>query len=242
MLAFEVSRAAADDASSFGGKVPRLSRLRVRALLGDPIALRDRPVYAGVNVLTIVADGDDTRFVMHHRASDRVASAMGTNHVVPAGEFQPSGVDPAAWADDLELWRCISREYAEELLGEASAAGQGHDSVRFELESPHLELAEGLQAGTIRAWFLGMGLDPLSLKAEILCAVVFDRDTFRSIFGETLRSENEEGILLRGSDLRGPRFPDDVSRYLSGPEQEKTLSAAAACLALGVRHADVLLR
>ena len=44
--------------------------------------------------------------------------------MIPAGVFQPSGEAPWNWPNDFDLWRCMLREYAEELLG----ADEDHDS------------------------------------------------------------------------------------------------------------------
>ena len=46
-----------------------------------------------------------------------VATIPGLAGLVPAGEFQPTSAAHAALRSDADVWRCVMREFAEEILG-----------------------------------------------------------------------------------------------------------------------------
>jgi hypothetical protein len=153
---------------SAANRVPELPRGRREA--GGPFQLDRRCVVPGVNTLTIRSDGDEASFFMHLRGGDLVATAMGTYHVAPAGEFQPGGVNPADFVSDADLWRTIVREYAEEFLGLPDAAGTSGRTINYGRDLPYSLIHKARQTRGCSVYFLGLGIDPLSLKAEILTA------------------------------------------------------------------------
>ena len=53
---------------------------------------------------------------MMHKRSGQYVVGDALYHVVPAGEFAPSDLSLAAIDADFDLWRNITREFAEELL------------------------------------------------------------------------------------------------------------------------------
>lgn len=89
-----------------------------RESLRGPFDFAGRCATPGINTLTIRASRRRSFFYLHRRTS--VATARGTVHVVPAGEFQPSGGDTeghAVGGADLDVRSTIIREYMEEILG-----------------------------------------------------------------------------------------------------------------------------
>lgn len=217
---------------------PLLSRLerrhRLRTALGNPLDLSRRCVIPGVSTLTIRKADGDSRFFMHNRI--RVALAQGTHHVTPAGEFQPSGSGANLFNQDRDLWKNIQREYHEEFLGAPESWHTGH-SPDYRNEEPYKLFNEVYEQGDLKVWFLGIGLDPLTLKAEILTCAVWEGEAFDLLFG-TIVDTNEEGILFIGDDRKGMHLTRaNLDAYRLGPQ---TLAAGRACIDLLLRHRETI--
>jgi hypothetical protein len=73
--------------------------------------------------------------------------AGGMLQAIPSGIFQPSSVLPAAMEQDFSLWRNISREYAEELLGFDEHDGDGQP-VDYTME-PFAGMDDACHAGLL---------------------------------------------------------------------------------------------
>ena len=175
-------------------------------------------------------------FLLHWRDPARVATAGGTYDVIPAGEFQPSSV--ALWdrRADLDLWRNIVREYAEEVLGEPEHDGSRSQPIDYDAWPLYQRLEAAQDDGTVAPFLLGLGLDALTLAATILTVVVIDDEVFCEVFGDAVRF-NDEGEVVTvggGSPAGGVPFTREaVSRMLSS---EPMASPGAACLALEWQH------
>lgn len=91
-----------------------------RAQIGSPVDPSRRPMNLAISALTIRHDRatGDARFLLHWRDPAKVGHAGGLYQVIPVGVFQPATDTPASVENDLSLWRCLVREYAEEILGE----------------------------------------------------------------------------------------------------------------------------
>jgi hypothetical protein len=208
---------------------------RLRSALGNPLDLSARCVIPGISTLTIRKAGSDSRFFMHERT--RVALAQGTQHVTPAGEFQPSGPAPDLFDEDRDLWRNIQREYDEEFLGTPETWDTGK-SPDYENDEPYKTFDAAYRSKQLRVWFLGIGLDPLTLKAEILTCAVWAKDAFDHAFGKMVE-RNEEGMLILHKDRKG--IPLEAKRLESYRESQTILSAGRACIDLFGKHWDFLM-
>jgi hypothetical protein len=206
-----------------------------RAALGGPFGLTRRCAPLAVSALTLRHDratGTAT-FPLHYRAPGLVSHAAGLYQVIPVGVFQPSGEAPWNESNDFSLWRCLLREYAEEFLG----AAEDHGSERAPLDYGAWPLAaamtDGLDDGTVRAWCLGLGADPLTFALDLLAVVVIDAPLYDDLFGAIVR-ENAEGRVL-------PQHPFDtpaVTALLAGKPFQP---AAGALLTLALAHQGGLL-
>lgn len=220
---------------------PSWRSLPLRRLVGDPFDLTRRVVLPSINTLTIRKAPDRVSFVLHNRSADRVAVAGGMLHVMPAGVFQPSSLLPSAQVEDFDLWRNMMREYSEEFLGNPEHGGDG---VPIDYDSqPFVTMTEAFDQGRIRSWYLGTGVDALTLFGEILTVTVFDADVYDELFAEMVEANEEGTIVVAGSrTARSTAIPFDemtVPRLLE--ERERFAPAAAACLRLAWEHRDVLL-
>jgi hypothetical protein len=210
-------------------------RQPLREAIGDPCDLAARPVMMAVATLTLRVDRSSgtATFPLHYRDPRKVGHAGGLYQVIPAGIFQPSG--EAGWnsPNDFSLWHCMLREYAEELLG----VSEDHDSERGPIDYPAWPFARRMtaarDAGLIRAWCVGLGVDPLTFATDLLTVAAFDAPVYDELFGG-LVEDNAEGTVIAAR----PFQPAVVTSLLADyPVQ----AAGAALLALAIRHADVLL-
>jgi hypothetical protein len=206
-----------------------------RAALGGPAGLARRVAPVAASALTLRYDrrtGTAT-FPLHYRAPGKVSHAGGLYQVIPVGVFQPSGEAPWNEANDFSLWRGLLREYAEELLG----ADEDHGSERAPIDYARWPLAkamtDGLAAGTVRAWCLGLGADPLTFALDLLAVVVIDAPLYDDLFGD-LVEDNAEGRVIK------PRLfdvPTVTALLADAPLQ----AAAAALLTLALAQRETLL-
>ena len=218
----------------------KLSELPFRALIGDPFDLSRRPVLPSTDTLTIRRDTRAGRssLLLHRRNPDNVALAGGMTHVIPAGVFQPSGIAPRIISADFDIWHNIVRELSEELLGNPEHNGSG-EPIDYGAEEPFASLNAARRDGQIRAWYLGTGLDPLTLAGEILTVLVIDAEVFDEVFADVV-SWNSEGDIVFSADgsVGVPWRRDTVYRLLA---TEPLAPAARACLELAWDQQDLLL-
>lgn len=211
----------------------RLSRtdLPLRTLVGEPGDLGSRTVIPALCTLTLRHDpgSGELSFLLHRRDSAQVASGGGLLQVAPVGVFQPAGhLTPGLPDWDFDLWRCMIREFSEELL-----ASPEHVAVDYATWPFAQRLDEARRKGHCRPYYLGIGVDPLTLVADLLTVVVFDAVTFDEVFAD-LVAENPEGELITGVE-----FTDsNVLRYSRSGSMQP---AGAALLELAWRHRAVLL-
>lgn len=222
-LAYELARA------SLRQERPHRRALRARQAVGSILDFDRRYVLCGVDAVTLRTDGDNTTFFMHYRDPQKVAAAMGTFHVTPAGEFQPALDDPTTFRTDLDLWKTIMREYDEEWLRTPSADGKGGRQPDY-AAPPYAEMLVARAAGEIRPYLLGLAIDPLTLKCDALVACVWDANTFDSILGE-FDVEDDEGMKRVGLGNGVPFDDSSVRPYI---DDARTLGAGAATLSLAL--------
>jgi hypothetical protein len=210
-----------------------------RRWLGSPFDLSRRCAIPGVCTLTIRRNGTAGTFILHERDPSRVALAQGVTHVTPAGEFQPQNLSATATKRDLDIWANIVREYAEEFLGLEGAQGQPIDHLSEErLITFNSNLNQMYIAGEVSVHYLGIGLDPLSWKPEILTVAVFDSDAFDDAFSGIVHENSEGRLIFNNERLRTgiPFTKEEVEHRTAG----RMLAAGCACLRLSWLHREIL--
>ena len=150
--------------------------------------------------------------------------------VIPVGIFQASSDQPWNETNDFSLWRCMLREYAEELRGESEDHGSDQVAIDYDSHPFFARMTEAQRAGEIRAWVLGLGVDPLTLATDLLAVVVFDAATFDDLFSAA-GGANAEGDISR----RIPLVSGEVERFTVN---EPIQAAGAATLSLAPRVVD----
>ena len=232
--------AAQDQAPGAGPGPVSLAGLPLRAALGDPCALSQRTTLTAVTTLTLrrAADGSAS-FPLHWRDPARVNHAGGAYQVMPAGIFQPVTDRPAAQQADFSLWRCMTREFSEELLG-GSEDYPTRDGVLDYGQWPFArELAAARDAGTLRVHCVGLGVDPLTLATDLLTVAVFDSAVFDRLFRDLVTANAEGRVVTENGSAAIPFTADTVARFTGCAEPMQT--AGAALLRLAWQHRSALL-
>lgn len=233
-------------------KPPDIPPLPHRGAPDDIYNFYLRSAGAGVNCLLLLKNyftgvyskniNLSSKFVLHNRGV-KTLEAQNTVHVVPAGGHQPMA---RGFGDDRELsiWRTAVREFFEELFNREEVAGiYAHGEDFFELPEirPLVEAFFGVE-GAAKVYLLGVGLDPVTTKPEILVAIVVD---WRAASNKYLQrshalslkvEENYEGEVSFIDLTR-----DNLLREASRPRRGTTvLPAGAACMLMAARHYDAL--
>jgi hypothetical protein len=229
----------APDSAALDSAALDWAALPLRASVGDPCALPRRSALTAVTTLTLRrAPGGAASFLLHWRDPARVNHAGGLYQVMPAGIFQPVSAAPAARRHDLSLWRCMTREFSEELLGGSEEYPTRAGRLDYGRWPFHRELAAAREAGTLRVSCLGLGVDPLTLATDILTVAVFEADVFDRVF-RGLVTENAEGrVVTHDGSAAIPFTQASVDRFTGGGEPVQT--AGEALLRLAWQHRDLL--
>jgi hypothetical protein len=216
-----------------------LADCALRDLVGEPWLTGRRPVNVAVSTLALRIDRDRgaATFPLHWRDPRLVGHAGGLYQVVPVGMFQGSSDEPQNQANDFDLWRCMIREFSEELLGTSEEYGPPGALIDYADWPFARQLNDARRAGSVRAWVLGLGVDPLTFATDVLTVVAFDAPVFDRLFGALVR-ENAEGTVLfgPGHDLE---FTSEAIDRLTG--QQPMQAAGAALLRLAWRHRPLML-
>lgn len=207
------------------GSVPEWDALPLRAAVGDPFDPQRLLMSPGVSTLTIRRGSDgDHRFVLHERDGGKVADGGGVCHVVPAGEFQPSSVDPTDVYNDFSLWRNIMREFSEEFLGNPEHDGNSPQPIDYANEEPFRSFERARASGRFRLWHYGLVIEPLELGAVQLTVAVIDDEVFDKLFANMVRT-NDEGKIVGGNGRTDMPFTGEAIDRLT-----PRLSASALTL------------
>jgi hypothetical protein len=203
-----------------------------RARIADPCDLTRRPANLAITTLTLRFDAATGRasFLLHWRDPAKVGHAGGMYQVIPVGVFQPSG--DASWheREDFSLWRCMLREFDEELRGTPEEYGAG--PVDYQSWPFARHMAAALDRGQIRVWCLGLGVDPLTYATDLLTVAVIDSRVFDELFSLDPRG-NDEGSVLAAREFAA----HVIDRVVTG---DPVQAAGAAVLRLAWRHRDTL--
>ena len=218
-----------------GTDLGELRRQTLRTAIGDPTDLTRRPVNVAVSALTLRHDPSSGSGTMplHRRDPAKVGHAGGLVQVIPVGVFQPAGPEPWNVPNDLSLWRSMLREYAEELLGAPEHYDTTTGPFDYDAWPFAARMNSAVDAGHVRPYLLGLGVDPLTFATDLLAAVVVDAAAYDELFAGAV-AENDEGSVIPAV----PFTADQVQRYAA---REPTQAAAAALLRLAWRHRSVLL-
>jgi hypothetical protein len=213
----------------------QIATLDIRAAIGDPCDPARRLVNVAISTLTLRRDrtAGAVTFPLHRRDGAQVGHAGGMYQVLPVGVFQPAGEEPWNASNDFSLWRCIIRELAEELRGDAEDYDTHRGPIDYDAWPFAYQLTQALDTAQVHAFCLGIGVDPLTFATDILTVVTIDAPLYDELFGE-IADTNTEGSITPAV----PFTAQTVQRYAS---TEPTQAAGAGLLRLAWRHRSILL-
>lgn len=207
----------------------------LRTAIGDPCDPARRPVNVALSTLTLRHDRTTgvATFPLHRRDGATVGHAGGMYQVLPVGIFQPAGEEPWNTENDFSLWRCIVRELAEELRGETEDYETHRGPIDYGAWPFAVQLTRALATAQVRAFCVGIGVDPLTFATDIMTVVTIDTPLYDVLFG-TVAASNVEGSILPAV----PFTAETVEQYAS---KEPTQAAGAGLLRLAWLHRRLLL-
>jgi hypothetical protein len=205
---------------------------------GSPNRIFDLSIRNAVpaqNAILILFNGvNGNHFLLHDRSTSQyVAELQNTYHVVPAGTFEPDGYADSHHDRDFSLRRAILRELAEELLGKSDHL-QGFVATDDDfLSEPAMQpFLKGEREGSLRLFFLGLGIDPVSVKPQISLCIAIDARALGLTEYRSAFTDNWEGKYFV--------VPWSKENLIEFSRDPKMASPGAACLALALRHFDQL--
>ncbi|MBO1415425.1 XRE family transcriptional regulator [Streptomyces sp. FH025] len=220
-------------------------RTPFRTAIGDPTDLARRPVMAATSTLVIRHDRrtGEAEFVLHWRDPGKVASGGGLYQVMPVGMFQASHDAPWNEANDFDLWRSILRELSEELLGDTEDYGSDKAPIDYAAWPLNKTFTAAREAGRLRVFWLGLGMDPLTYVTDMLTVAVFDAELFDETF-QRIVSTNDEGrrVVLEDATGRSTGIPFTAEQVDRLTAAEPMQPAGATLLRLAWKHRGALLR
>lgn len=230
--------------------------LAIRGPASQAFDFSRRACYPGVNCLTVLLNYSDARrpkgnYFLLHKRDETQLQAQNTVHVVPAGGHQ--GFAAGAGRLDTALWRTAVREFAEELFNVEELYSQPESWEDFLLH-PRVDKIRDVffrkKDPAARVWLYGFGLDPVTLKPEVLAAIVVDWAKVAMRWDKPKIEFNWElQKKVKKEGTRGqwvPLSPRELLRQARGGVQSfgdkflPTLPAGAACLVQTYRHYDLL--
>jgi hypothetical protein len=219
---------------------PACERLPLRSSVGDPCDLARRSVMPAITTLTLRRDrSGHASFLLHWRDPAKVTHAGGLYQVMPSGIFQPADSTPGSQQGDFNIWRCMVREFSEELLGTSEDYHSLGTPLDYDRWPFFRQLNEGRRSGRLGVFCVGLGVDPLTMVVDILTVAVFDGDLFDAAF-EHLVEINAEGRVISGPQETGIPFTDGAVTKFAG-DAEPMQSAGAALLRLAWQYRERLL-
>lgn len=162
-------------------------QLKLRNEVRDVFDLDNRFVGIGINVLTILKNVElengtkSDFFLLHKRSAKNVAEGANSYHVVPAGSFQPTAmIMPKVLNEfDLSPVNTVIREFYEELMGYEEFSDLFNANLLSDTEKE------------LDVHYIGVALDPLNTKAEVLAYMTIDVSdrTFSLFEGKRTKEE-----------------------------------------------------
>lgn len=212
-----------------------IATLDLRTAIGDPCDPARRTGNVALSTLTLRHDRTTGKatFPLHRRDGASVGHAGGLFQVLPVGVFQPAGEELWNAENDFSLWRCILRELAEELRGATEDYSTDHGPIDYRAWPFADHLTRALDTGQVRAFCVGIGVDPLTFATDILTVVTLDAQLYDKLFGQ-IDDANAEGSILPSL----PFTAEIVERYA---RTEPTQAAGAGLLRIAWRHRSILL-
>lgn len=218
--------------------------------------LTNRAAYPGVNCLSIFLNYSEAKlrrgnYFLLHKRDETQLQAQNSVHVVPAGGHQ--GYAKGGWRDDTAIWRTMAREFCEELFDQENLYKQPEtweDFLEFKEVKKIKQIFFDAPTSAATVYLHGFGLDPVTLKPEVLLTIIIDWDRIPKGRDELKLKFNWELQMKRkklGTRHQWVRLSkSELLRQAKGRVQSigdvtlETLPAGAACMMLTAKHYEFL--
>ncbi len=237
-------------------------RFEHRGAPSDAFSFRARATYPGVNCVSIflnyrepaarnrpeLPSGD---YFLLHKRDETQLQAQNLVHVLPAGGHQAFAA--GAQKQDTPIRKTVIREFLEELFDQEKLYKQ-IDSWGDYLGFPEIKelhrvfFEEPGPAATI--YLFGFGVDPVTLKPEVLCGIVVDWERAKQKKPDLLLKFNWEVQSRLPNEPRRTWVPlsrEELFRQARGGVQSLdgnflgTLAAGSACMQYAATHLKEIL-
>lgn len=242
------------------------ARFDLRGQPSDAFDLGNRATYPGVNCLSVFLNYSEPEklkepgklkepeklksgnYFLLHKRDETQLQAQNSIHVVPAGGHQ--GFAKGAQREDTAIWRTVVREFAEELFNKEKLSNQSETWSDFALHRDVKTILETFFSGqnpAAKIYLHGFGLDPVTLKPEILCTIVIDWSKLTTPkpalkFNWELQTNDPKVTRHQWVPLSKDALVREATeqRQLIGDRRLDALPAGAACMLLTALHYERL--
>jgi hypothetical protein len=228
-----------------------LPELSIRGSPESAFKLTNRAAYPGINCLTVFLNYSEKglplgNYFLLHKRDETQLQAQNSIHVVPAGGHQSFA--KGASLEDTAIWRTIVREFCEELFDVEELNKQPETWEDFMLLKGVQRIFKVFFPYTkpaARVYLHGFGLDPITLKPEVIVTIVVDwklaqsRDLLKLKYNWELQLSGDRGAT-RHQWVKLSRV--ELLRQAKGRVQSigdiflNTLPAGAACMMQTWKH------
>lgn len=166
-----------------------------------PLEFRSRVTAFGTCTLVVIKRARKSSLFVLNRRSDNLSETPGLMHVIPAGTFQPNMHDDHLHDYEFSFKENIIREFVEELLDDKLL--RGNAPPVFSIDDMYNEKGNAFRKKIINEnyfylFYLGLVVDPINLKPEILTVFITHEGYLQGISGKSLESswETKKGELM----------------------------------------------
>ncbi|MBF2089820.1 MAG: CHAT domain-containing protein [Synechococcales cyanobacterium K44_A2020_017] len=204
--------------------------------LSHPFDFASRCTAFGTCALVVIKRSrKEPQFILNMR-SNKLSETPGLKHIIPAGTFQPNFQDDRFHEQEFSFVENIIREFTEELLDDENLRGDSSSTLRFTDmygERGKAFRREVVEDRNVELLYLGMVIDPINLKPEILTVLMIHEAYLRGICGKRF----QESWETQDSTLDYNKFSKlDLQRALNKP----LVPTGKAHLWLTLKHFDFL--
>jgi hypothetical protein len=203
--------------------------------LSDPFDFPSRCTAFGTCALVIIKRPNDLPQFILNRRSEKLSETPALLHVIPAGTFQPNFNDDRFHQNEFSFRENIVREFVEELLEDKCLRlPDAQDVLNFIDMYPPIgqDFRRGIiEQNRFSLWYLGMVIDPMNLKPEILTVLMIHEAELRCIKFQRFQKSWETGKIERYEFTK-----DRLKKFL----KETLVPTGKAHIWLALKHFNFL--
>ncbi|MDJ0676637.1 MAG: serine protease [Calothrix sp. MO_167.B42] len=178
------------------------------------------------------------KFILNKRSLE-LSETPGLKHVIPAGTFQPNSNNDGFHKEEFSFVANIFREFIEELVEEYELRGNArpvfdHDSMYEDNEKGKKLRKSIIKQDNYKLLYLGMVIDPINLKPEILTVLMLHEGYVELVCQESFQQSWESDNIVFNDFTK-----ERLAKILNNPE-ESFVPTGRAHIWLALKHFDYL--